>query len=76
MYVGIDKKFWLNLRHIPSQEFSFNGEITIYGTQKVSIVNFDKTHMVGIIIEDKAIHDMMVRIFELAWRGAEVLEGK
>jgi sugar-specific transcriptional regulator TrmB len=76
MYAGIDKKFWLNLRHIPSQEFPFNGEITIYGTQKVSIVNFDKTHMVGIIIEDKAIHDMMVRIFELAWRGAEMLEKK
>lgn len=74
MYVGVKKRFWLNLRHIPSNDFPFNGEITIYGTHKVSIINFDETHLVGIIIEDKAIHDMMVRIFELAWKGAKAVE--
>ena len=76
MYAGVKKNIWLNIRHIPAKDFPFNGEITIYGTRKVSIINFDETHLVGIIIEDKAIHDMMVRIFELAWKGAEALEQK
>lgn len=76
MYAGIKKHIWLNLRYIPAKDFPFNGEITVYGTNKVSIINFEETHLVGIVIEDKAIHEMMTRIFELAWRGAEVLERK
>lgn len=70
VYKGIKKNIWLKLRYIPKDQFPFNGEITIYGTDRVSIFNFDEKHLVGIIIEDKAIHDMMVRIFELAWKGA------
>lgn len=71
LYAGIRKSIHIDIRHIPAEEFPFNGEITIYGTNKVSIINFDKVHLVGIIIEDQAIHDMMTRIFELAWRGAK-----
>jgi hypothetical protein len=71
VYKGIKKNIWLKLRYIPKDQFPFNGEITIYGTDRVSIFNFDEKHLVGIIIEDKAIHDMMVRIFELAWKGAK-----
>lgn len=70
MYKGVQKQFWLDLRYIPKDEFPFNGEITIYAGNKVSIINFNDRHLVGIIIEDPAIHEMMTRIFELAWRGA------
>ena len=71
MYSGIKKPFQLNdLRYIPSDQFPLSGEITIYGDSKVSIINFSGSQAVGIIIEDKAIHDMMVRIFELSWKGA------
>ena len=73
MYKTIRKKFQLNqLRYLPEDEFPFNGEITIYGETKVSIINFNASQAVGIIIEDKAIHDMMVRIFELSWKGAAI----
>ncbi len=71
MYKGIKKNIWLNLRYIPKDQFPFNGEITIYGEDRVSIINFNKEGLVGIIIEDKAIHEMMTRIFELAWLGAK-----
>lgn len=60
-----------NIRFIPGIEFPFKGEMTIYGTSKVSIVNFDHTIRTGIIIEDKTIYNMMRTIFELAWKGAE-----
>ncbi len=72
VYKVINKKFQLNnIRYIPKEEFPFNGEITIYGENKMSIINFIDEQAVGIIIEDKAIHDMMVRIFELSWKGSQ-----
>lgn len=74
MYDGIKKNFWLDLRYIPKDQFPFNGEITIYGEDRVSIINFNKDGLVGVIIEDKAIHEMMTRIFELAWIGAKDLK--
>ncbi len=71
LYANIKKEFQLNdLRYIPENEFPLNGEITIYGEDKVSIINFSDSQAVGIIIEDKAIHDMMARVFELSWKGA------
>ncbi|MDB5259265.1 MAG: transcriptional regulator TrmB [Candidatus Taylorbacteria bacterium] len=70
-YKGVKESIKLKVRYIPREEFPFNGEITIYGTDRVSIINFDDRGIVGIIIEDKPIHDMMTRIFELAWKGGE-----
>jgi HTH-type transcriptional regulator, sugar sensing transcriptional regulator len=70
MYTGIRKDIWLNLRYIPKEEFPFKGEIIVYGEDRLSITNFDEHRLMGLIIEDKAIHDMMTRIFELAWKGA------
>ncbi|MES2216011.1 MAG: helix-turn-helix domain-containing protein [Patescibacteria group bacterium] len=71
IYRDIKKKIHLQLRYIPLKEFPFSGEITIYGDDRVSIMNFSDKQLMGIIIEDKGIHEMMVRIFELAWKGAK-----
>ena len=71
-YGTISKRIHPVLKFIPKDQFPFNGEIIIYSTDKVSFFNFDDAGgLVGIIIEDKAIHNMMVRIFELAWKGAD-----
>jgi sugar-specific transcriptional regulator TrmB len=71
IYKNISKKIWPVFRFIPKDQFPFNGEIIIYGTNKVSIFNIDEhDKIVGIIIEDEAIHRMMKTIFELAWKGA------
>ncbi len=72
MFAGYDKKAIPKLRIIPSSKFPFKGEITIYGENKVSIVNLSKEHLTGIIIEDAAIHGMMRMIFELAWDSRSV----
>ncbi len=71
MYSVTKKSVIPNLRFIPADQFPINGEIIMYAGNKISFFNFDeKGGLVGIIVEDKAIHDMMVRIFELAWKGA------
>lgn len=66
----VKKEFWPNLRYVPKEAFPFNGEIIIYRENKVSITNYDKNSLVGIIIENQGVHDAMKAIFELAWKGA------
>lgn len=58
-------------RLIPKEQFPFKGEITIYGSDKVSIADLEKDHLVGLIIENARFHQMMRMIFELSWKGAE-----
>ncbi|PIR03494.1 MAG: hypothetical protein COV60_00015 [Candidatus Magasanikbacteria bacterium CG11_big_fil_rev_8_21_14_0_20_43_7] len=72
VYKGIDKKFQPNMKFIPKEKFPYNCEITIYGQDKVSIINFQKDVLIGVIIEEKTIADMMRMMFELAWMGADV----
>jgi predicted transcriptional regulator len=61
-----------SVRYIPKEQFPFAGEITIYGDNKVSIINLDKHGLMGVIFEDKTFHEMMRAIFELAWKGSKV----
>ena len=69
--IRIAEKYWPVMKFIPYKEFSFQGEITVYGEDKVSIVNLNKNHFTGTLIQDKTIHDMMKMIFELSWKGAD-----
>ena len=71
-YKGISKAAWPVMRFAPQATFPMLGEITIYGKNKVSIVNFSKTHAIGTIIEDEKIHKMMSTIFNLSWSSAEL----
>lgn len=72
--IGIKQKYWPVMKYIPYTSFSFQGEITIYGEDKVSIVNLNKNHFTGTVIQDKTIHNMMKMIFELSWKGADFYE--
>ncbi len=69
--IYIEEKYWPVMKYIPHREFSFEGEITIYSDDKVSIVNLNKNHFTGTIIQDKTIYNMMKMIFELSWKGAD-----
>ena len=69
IYHNIAKPFLPILRHVPKEFFPYKGEITIYGKNKISLINFSGPQFAGTIIEDQLIHDMMVMIFELAWKG-------
>ncbi|MFO0702531.1 MAG: helix-turn-helix domain-containing protein [Candidatus Andersenbacteria bacterium] len=69
IYAGYSKKIWPKVRHVPQKLFPYKSDITVYGINKVSIINFSGPQFAATIIEDKTIHDMMVMIFELAWAG-------
>lgn len=71
IYPDIQKKFLVNFRTIPSKDFPFKAEVTMFGKNKISIINFHENALIGVIIEDSAISGVMRMVFELAWKGAE-----
>ncbi len=71
VYRGIEKKFLVERRFIPVQDFPYKAEIAVYGTNKISIINFVERTLTGVIIEDTTIAGMLRMIFELAWRAAK-----
>ena len=75
-YKNIQKKILPQLKYAPPSHFPIGelGEITIYGDKKVSIVNFEKTKMIGTVIEDASIQKIMKMIFELSWESRLVKE--
>ncbi|MBD3252027.1 hypothetical protein GF380_06310 [Candidatus Uhrbacteria bacterium] len=70
-YKRMPKNLWPVRRYAVQVPFESSCEITIYGTNKVSVLNFSQDHPVGIIIEDQVIHDMLTMMFELSWKGSK-----
>ena len=70
-YEGAQKNILVHSRYIPAESFPFKAEITMYGKNNVSIINFHENVLIGVIIEDPTIAGMMRMAFELAWKGAE-----
>ena len=73
-FKGYKKEIIPIIKYIPASEFPFKGEITVYGNNKISIINLNKEYLTGIIIEDETIHNMMKMIFELSWNSSKVSE--
>lgn len=71
LYKHVPKKILVQARRIPAATFPYEADITVYSTNKVSVINFQKNEPIGVIIENETIARMMRMIFELAWIGAE-----
>lgn len=70
VYATVPKKILPKVRVVPKDDFPWKGDITAYGSNKVSIITFDEQRVTGIIIESATIHQMIHMIFELAWKAA------
>jgi sugar-specific transcriptional regulator TrmB len=68
-FAGYKKEIVPKVKFVSAKEFTYKGEITVYGDNKVAIVNLNKEYLTGLIIEDETIHNMMRMIFELSWKG-------
>ncbi|MBI4114873.1 MAG: TrmB family transcriptional regulator, partial [Candidatus Niyogibacteria bacterium] len=63
-----DKEMLRESRFLPSDEFPFSHDITIYGNQVAfSVLN---NALMGVIIENKEIAGSMRVLFDLAWKSA------
>jgi|ETNmetMinimDraft_30_1059905.scaffolds.fasta_scaffold40246_1 sugar-specific transcriptional regulator TrmB len=72
IYKGVSKKVWIKFKNISKNLYPYKSDITIFGDNKVSIINFEDNQLSGTIIEDSTIYNMMKMIFELSWQGADV----
>ena len=69
IFKDVSKKYWPQIKYIPRGKFPSSSEITVYGANKVSIINFKENQMTGLIIEDSSIHELLKTIFELSWNS-------
>jgi len=74
IFEGLPKEFWPKRKYIPTDKFMFSGEIVMYGDSKLALINFDKTNMTGLIVEDRGLHMAMRTIFELSWNSSIIKE--
>lgn len=72
-YVKKSKEQLREIRLIDERLFDVQNEVLIY-KNKVAITSFGK-EMFGMIIESREIYNCQKAMFELAWRGAEVIIG-
>ena len=66
-YAWLDKKHHKESRIIKHSLFKIDGEIDLYGPDKVWIVLFDKEEMSGLIIHSKKLYTTMKSIFAVLW---------
>jgi hypothetical protein len=74
LFENVGNKYKPQIKFVSKGNFSSSSEITVYGTNKVSIINFAKNKLSGIIIEDTSIHDMLKTVFELSWNSNDVVK--
>ena len=68
------EKFWPKRKYIKPENFPLSGEIIMYSDSKIAIINFNNNQMTGIVVDDRALHQMMRTIFELSWNSSLVTE--
>jgi biotin operon repressor len=66
-YEHFPKRLSTEFRYLSPDKFSFKGDLTLFGENMVSIINFNEPHFAGTIIEDGVIHNMMRMFFDLTW---------
>lgn len=76
MFSGIKKNIWPDIRVVPGKIFPFPGEVTLYDNKKISIVKFDKSEPVAVVIDDQDIYNMVQSIFNLVWSQGETITKK
>lgn len=72
VFKGLKKKVWPDIRYVPKEVFPFEAEMTLYDNNKLAITKLGGEKLIGLVIEDKLIHDMFKMIFELLWKSNQV----
>ena len=71
IYGDVDPEIYPDVREVPEDAFLVKGEITMYGENKVSIINLKEKVWTGVIIEDDTIYTMIKTLFNLSWKCAK-----
>jgi hypothetical protein len=72
VFKGLKRAVWPDIRFVPKEVFPFEAEMTTYDNDKLAITKLTSDRLIGLVIEDKLIHDMFKMIFELVWSSDKV----
>lgn len=73
-YSYVPKKLRPNLKYIDPKLFPFEGEIGLFDTNKIYILNYIENEYNGIIIDDHVIYGIIKMAFDIAWNSSVVTE--
>jgi sugar-specific transcriptional regulator TrmB len=65
-HAGINKKYLIEIKYGDNM-INFNGEILLFGKNKVSFLSLSEDKPTAILIQDKGTYDMLSSIFEMMW---------
>ncbi len=71
IYRGVRPEYWPSIRTMPAHSLLTAGVMTLFGVNKVSIINMEATEPISVVIEDRTTHQMFCNLFELQWHGAK-----
>ena len=66
-----DPNFKREGRYIPKEKFPFSGSLTIHPVSHKVYISIYKNTVLGLVIEDKDISQMLFNMWQLAWEAAE-----
>ena len=68
-YARRDNKYNRKTVFVTPGRFPFETEIALYGKDRVAFISFREGDLTGVIIENQAIHNTLVAVFELLFGG-------
>lgn len=66
-YRSIQKKYRPEIKFLSAQVFPYEGDISVYGKNKLSAINLRSNNPIGVIVEDQTLHDMFKAMFNIIW---------
>ncbi len=62
------------IKFIKPELFPYDAELTVYGKSKLAITKLQDDKLIGIVIDDSLIHNMIRSIFDMLWNSNMVSE--
>ncbi len=62
---GISEKYLIQIRYSNKNMFNFNGEILLFGGNKVSFLSLSEKKPTAILIQDNGTYNILSAIFEM-----------
>ncbi|MBU0660981.1 helix-turn-helix domain-containing protein [Patescibacteria group bacterium] len=67
LYSPLKEKNVPQTKYFEAKDFPYQSQISIYGSNRVAVINAHKEVPVAFIVEDQIFHNMMKMIFNFSW---------
>jgi len=68
-HLGVNEKYLVQVKYGDKNMFNFNGEILLFGKNKISFLSLLEEKPTAILVQDQGIYNMLSAIFEMTWQN-------